>query len=77
MIDTHLFALIPLLFLLVISMIWYGRGLLHVMGFAYVLALGYMIAGQGWEMVFLPMCIGSGVIFIILFAVAMAKGDWL
>lgn len=74
---VHLYALIPLLVMLVLSMIWYGRGLLHLMGLAYVMALAWMALINGWEIMFFPILIFSGIIEIILFIFAMTKGDWL
>ena len=74
---VHLYALIPLLVMLVLSMIWYGRGLLHLMGLAYVMALAWMALINGWEIMFFPILIFSGIIEIILFIFAITKGDWL
>lgn len=77
MIATHLFALIPLLILLILSLVFYGRGLVHLMTFFYVIALSFMAITNNWEIVFFPILIFSGIIAIILFVFAMTKGDWL
>ncbi len=77
MIDTHLFALIPLLVMLIMSMVWFGRGLLHLMGLAYVIALAFMAILNSWEIVFFPILIFAGIIELLLFCFAMVKGDWL
>ena len=74
---THLYALIPLLVLLVLSMIWYGRGLIHLLGLFYTVTLGIMGATNEWEIMFFPLLAFTGIIQIILFFWSMSKGDWL
>lgn len=73
----HLMAAIPLLLLLIISMIWYGRGLLHLMLIGYSGVLAFIAAGQQWELLFFPLIAGTLVIGLILFTYSMTKGDWL
>lgn len=77
MAGSHLLALIPLLLLLVVSMIWYGRGLLHLMLLSYSMVLGYVAVSEQWELLFFAPIAGCVVIGIILFVFAMTKGDWL
>lgn len=74
---THLFALIPLLVLLVLSIIFYGKGLLHITTFSYALCLTFMAIANNWEIMFFPLIIGTILITIILFIYAMANGNWL
>jgi len=77
MTDIHLFAIIPLLVLLVCSMIWYGRALLHITGAGYCAVLGYVAIEGGWEFMFFPLLAGTSIIFILLTVYALIKGDWL
>lgn len=74
---THFIAMLPLIIFLILEMIWYGRGLLHIMTLAYNLILAFIAITQGWEFFFLPVCVGIGIISLILFAISMSKGDWL
>lgn len=79
MTDIHLFALIPLLVLLISSMIWYGRGLVHLTGLAYAVVLAFIALTDTpiWEFLIFPLVAGCIVIFIILFWYSMARGDFL
>ena len=77
MLATHLYALIPLLILLILSLIFYGRGLIHLCTGSYGLMLGYIAALNQWEILFFPIVTISVIIAIILFVFAMTKGDWL
>lgn len=74
---THLYALIPLLVLLILSMIWYGRGLIHLTGLFYTATLAIMGATNEWEIMFFPLLAITGIIQIILFFWSMNKGSWL
>ena len=77
MIATHLFALIPLLVLLILSLVFYGRGLVHILTFCYAIALAFMAITNEWEIVFFPIIVFTVIISILLFVIAMTKGDWL
>lgn len=72
----HFFALLPLLILLLFSMIFYGRGLIHVMTFAYAAGLGFMAVGNDWELIFFPVILVTAIIAIILFTFSMTRGNW-
>ena len=74
---THLFAIIPLLVLLTLSLIFNKSGLLHLMTLGYVMMLGWFAVLNQWEVLFFPVLVLTGIIAIILFIVAMVKGDWL
>lgn len=74
---THLYALIPLLVLLILSLVFYGRGLVHITTCSYALMLGYMAVLNNWEILFFPIVIFTVMISILLFTFAMTKGDWL
>ena len=74
---THLYALIPLLVLLILSMIWYGRGLLHLTGLMYTVAVAIMGATNEWELMFFPILVFTGMMQIILFFWSMTRGNWL
>lgn len=76
---AHLYALIPLLVFLIISLVFYGKGLVHLMTLGYTLGLAVLAVTSEtpWEIVFFPVLAISGIIAILLFAFAMAKGDWL
>ena len=76
-IMTSLGFLFGMIVLLIISMIWWKRGLLHILTLGYAIALGYMAAANGWDLVFIPVIVITGIISIILFIYAMTKGDWL
>jgi len=74
---THLFAIIPLLVFLTLSLIFNKSGLLHLMTLGYVMVLGWFAVLNQWEVLFFPVLIITGIIAIILFTMAMVKGDWL
>ena len=77
MITSHFYALIPLIIFLIISMIWYGRGLLHVLLFSYNATLAWFAIVNTWEIIFFPVCLAVAVISVLLFIFSMLKGDWL
>ncbi len=77
MISTHLFALIPLLVFLILSIVFYGKGLLHALTLAYAFTLAWMAIVNGWELLFYPVCVFTGIIAVILFVYSMTRGDWL
>jgi len=74
---THLYALLPLLALLILSLVFYGRGLIHITTFSYCLCLAFVAITNNWELMFFPIIVGTGVITILLFVFAMTRGDWL
>ena len=74
---THLFGMIPLLVLLVLSLVFNKSGLVHLMTLAYVMVLGWFALVNQWEILFFPVLILTGIIAILLFTLAMTKGDWL
>lgn len=74
---THLFALIPLLVLLILSLVFYGKGLVHILTLAYTITLALMAIINSWEIMFYPMCVFTGIIAILLFIFAMSRGNWL
>lgn len=74
---THLFGLIPLLVFLIISLVFYRMGLVHLLLIGYSIALAFMAITNEWEILFfIPILIG-GMIGLILFCNAMVKGVWL
>lgn len=77
MLISHLIALIPLLVLFILSLIFYGKGLVHLITLGYALCLGFMAIVGSWEILFWPPVVGVGVIAIILFIYSMLRGDWL
>lgn len=74
---THLYAMIPLLVLLVVSLVFSKSGLLHLMALGYVMVLGWFAVINEWEIMFFPVLILTGIIAILLFITAMVRGDWL
>ena len=74
---THLYALIPLLVLLVLSLVFSKSGLVHLMTLGYSMVLGWFAVLNDWEIMFFPILIITGIIAIILFITAMVRGDWL
>ena len=77
MVISHLLALIPLLVLLILSLVFWGKGLVHITTCSYALTLGYIAIVGGWELLFFPIIVGVVIMTIILFAIAMSKGNWL
>lgn len=77
MIVTHLYAIIPLLVLLIISLVWYGKGLLHLMTFGYNATLAFVAITNNWELLFSPLLAVTAIISLILFGFAMSRGGWL
>lgn len=77
MVLTHFLALIPLIVLLIVSLIFYGKGLVHLLTFFYNFVLAWMAAVLQWEILFFPVCAIVAIISVILFGYSMAKGDWL
>ena len=74
---THLFAMIPLLVFLVLSLVFNKSGLVHLMTLGYTMVLGWFAVLNQWEVLFFPVLIITGIIAIILFIMAMVRGDWL
>ena len=74
---THLYAMIPLLVLLILSLVFNNSGLVHLMAMGYVMVLGWFAVINEWEIMFFPVLIITGVIAILLFTMAMVRGDWL
>ena len=74
---AHLFGLLPLLVLLILSLVFNKSGLVHLMTLGYTIALGWFAVVNGWEIMFFPILIITGIIAIILFITAMTRGDWL
>lgn len=77
MLLSHLLTLIPLLVLLILSLVFYGKGLVHLLTGSYALVLGYVAITGQWEILFFPIVTITVIIAIILFTFAMTKGDWL
>ena len=74
---THLYALLPLLVLLVLSLVFNKSGLVHLMTLGYSAILGWFAVVNDWEIMFFPILVITGIIAIILFIMAMVRGDWL
>lgn len=77
LVISHLLALLPLFVLLVLSLVFHHKGLIHIMTFAYSAVLAYMAITGGWELLFFPCIMGVAVISLILFMFSMSKGVWL
>lgn len=77
MLSTHFFALLPLIIMLIISLVFYGKGLVHLLTFGYCVALGWVAILNSWEVLFFPVVLLTGMITIILFIYAMVRGNWL
>ena len=74
---THFLAMLPLILFLMLSLIFYGKGLVHLLTLAYALSLGFVAITLNWEfLLFMPIAI-IVIISIILFSFSMVKGDWL
>lgn len=77
MLASHFLASLPLLILLICSLVFYGKGLVHIMTLSYALTLAVIVVGANWELMFFPLVIGTGAIAIILFIYSMSHGNWL
>ena len=77
MVISHLLALIPLFILLTLSLVFNKGGLLHLMLLAYAVTLGVIAILGTWEAIFYPVIVGTSIIAILLFTIAMVRGDWL
>lgn len=77
MVETHLYALMPLIVFLILSLVFWGKGLVHLLTFGYIIALALVAVTLQWEVLFFPILTISGIMVIILFIMAMTKGDWL
>ena len=74
---SHFFAVIPLIIFLIMSLVFYGKGLVHLLTLAYSIVLAFIAATNTWELLFFPICVVCAIIALILFFYSMAKGDWL
>lgn len=74
---THFYAMIPLLLLLVVSLIFYGKGLVHLITLGYAFSLSFVAITLGWEFLFFVPIAGTVMVAIILFSFAMVQGNWL
>ena len=77
MLGSHFIALVPMLIMLVLSLVFYGRGLVHITTLAYALVLAFVAALNQWELLFFPLIAGTVIIAIILFTYSMVRGNWL
>lgn len=74
---THFLAIIPLIIFLVLSLIFYGKGLVHLLTISYSICLAVIAVIGQWGILFAPICGAGAVIGLILFIFSMSKGDWL
>lgn len=74
---SHLLAMIPLLILLVLSLVFYGKALVHLMTLTYALCLAVLAVLGQWEILFWPITVGSAIISVLLLTFAWARGNWL
>lgn len=75
--TTHFFALIPMIIFLVISLVYYGKGLIHLTTLGYTFGVAYVAILNNWELLFFIPIVGIGIISLLLFCFAMTKGGWL
>lgn len=73
----HLFSLIPLMVLLIASIVFHGKMIVHLMLIAYCLILGYLSITGGWEALFWPFIVGGIATGILLMWHSATKGSWL
>lgn len=74
---THFYALLPMIIFLILSLVFYGKGLVHILTLGYALGLAFMAILNEWEILFFMPIVGTVIISLILFIYAMLKGDWL
>lgn len=75
--GMHAIALIPLLVFLILSLVFWGKGLVHILTLSYALTLAFIAVRDTWELLFFPILVVTAIISIILFTISMSKGDWL
>lgn len=76
MTTSHLIALIPLGFFFLVSLLWYSKGIIHLITLAYVVILAFFAITRGWEALFWPILVGVGAISMMLFVASINKGEW-
>lgn len=74
---THFYALLPLIIFMITSLLFYGKGLVHIVTLGYALSLGFVAALNNWELLLFMPIVGVGMIALILFIFSMTRGDWL
>lgn len=74
---THFIAFLPLIIFFILSLVFYGKALVHVITLGYALSLGYVAILNGWEILFFVPLIGTGIVALLLFWYAIIKGGWL
>ena len=77
MLLSHFLAALPLLVLLVMSLVFYGKGLVHILTLSYTITLGIIALANSWEIMFFPLITGTAIIALILFGFSMLRGNWL
>lgn len=77
MVGSHFLALVPLLILLVLSLVFYGKGLVHLITLGYSGVLAFVAISGGWENLVFPPITGTVVIALLLFIYSMTEGNWL
>ncbi|OGM08556.1 hypothetical protein A2Z67_01805 [Candidatus Woesebacteria bacterium RBG_13_36_22] len=77
MMISHLLALIPLLVFIILSLIFYGKGLVHLITLGYAITLAFIAVTYQWEILFWSPIVGAGVLSLILFTYSMVRGGWL
>ena len=75
--TTHFYALLIMIILMIVSLIFYGKGLVHLVTLGYAVSLALIGAINSWEILFFMPVLGSVIIALILFSFSMSKGDWL
>lgn len=74
---THFYGLLPLIAFLVLSLVFYGKGLVHLITLGYNGALAYIAIINNWEVLFFMPIAMVMLIGIILFWYSMVRGNWL
>lgn len=77
MLSSHLLALVPLMFLFLISLWIYNKAILQAIPFAYAIVLAYIAIVEVWELMFFPFLFGTALVNLLIFVYDALQGDWL
>ncbi len=74
--QGHFYALLILLILFVLSLIFRKSGIMHLITLGYACLLGWVAIAGAWEMLLFAPIVGVAILSLILFSLAMLRGEW-
>lgn len=77
MTGLHFLALLPMFIMLVLTLIFRRSGIIHLITLAYATVLGFTAILGSWEALLFAPIVGTILISLMLFIIAMTKGEWL